>query len=208
MVRQILQGEEIDLRLFVLENLYEEIYKDHELDYDVKEELEKIFSDLKLEGSTRKQIIKFLTVLIDRLVNGHSIAELNETYEDLIYTDQINVSNNISDRIENIFGVKIPDNERVFMTLPIVGMRTPMDIDRVKNIEITEEVIDLVLDIIKLIKLEMDITITPGNLLDEFTYHISFMLNRLKYGIKIKNPVLDEIKESVISAAMNSILTK
>ena len=54
-----LQGEEIDLRLFVLENLYEEIYKDHELDYDVKEELEKIFSDLKLEGSTRKQIIKF-----------------------------------------------------------------------------------------------------------------------------------------------------
>ena len=40
------------------------------------------------------------------------------------------------------------------MTLPIVGMRTPMDIDRVKNIEITEEVIDLVLDIIKLIKLE------------------------------------------------------
>ena len=111
-----LQGEEIDLRLFVLENLYEEIYKDHELDYDVKEELEKIFSDLKLEGSTRKQIIKFLTVLIDRLVNGHSIAELNETYEDLIYTDQINVSNNISDRIENIFGVKIPDNERVFMT--------------------------------------------------------------------------------------------
>ena len=36
----------------------------------------------------------------------------------------------------------------------------------------------------------------------------TFMLNRLKYGIKIKNPVLDEIKESVISAAMNSILTK
>ena len=175
-----LQGEEIDLRLFVLENLYEEIYKDHE----------------------------FLTVLIDRLVNGHSIAELNETYEDLIYTDQINVSNNISDRIENIFGVKIPDNERVFMTLPIVGMRTPMDIDRVKNIEITEEVIDLVLDIIKLIKLEMDITITPGNLLDEFTYHISFMLNRLKYGIKIKNPVLDEIKEKYMVPYKLAELTK
>ena len=203
-----LQGEEIDIRLFVLENLYEEIYKEHELDYDVKEELDKIFSDLKLEGSTRKQIIKFLTVLIDRLVNGHSIAELNETYEDLIYTDQINVSNNISDRIEKIFGIKIPDNERVFMTLPIVGMRTPMDIDRVKNLEITEEVIDLVLDIIKLIKLEMDITITPGNLLDEFTYHISFMLNRLKYGIKIKNPVLDEIKEKYMVPYKLAELTK
>ena len=203
-----LQGEEIDIRLFVLENLYEEIYKDHELDYDVKEELDKIFLDLKLEGSTRKQIIKFLTVLIDRLVNGHSIDELNETYEDLIYTDQINVSNNISDRIEKIFGIKIPDNERVFMTLPIVGMRTPMDIDRVKNLEITEEVIDLVLDIIKLIKLEMNITITPGNLLDEFTYHISFMLNRLKYGIKIKNPVLDEIKEKYMVPYKLAELTK
>ena len=94
------------------------------------------------------------------------------------------------------------------MTLPIVGMRTPMDIDRVKNLEITEEVIDLVLDIIKLIKLEMDITITPGNLLDEFTYHISFMLNRLKYGIKIKNPVLDEIKEKYMVPYKLAELTK
>lgn len=190
-----LQGEEINIRLFVLENLYEEIYKDHELDYDVKEELNNIFSDLKLEGSTRNQIIKFLTVLIDRLVNNNPIKELNERYEDLIYTEQIKVANDISDRIENIFGIKIPGNERVFMTLPIVGMRTPMDIDRVKNLDITEDVINLVLDIIELIKLEMDITITPGNLLDEFTYHISFMLNRLKYGIRIKNPVLDEIRE-------------
>ncbi|MBU5335004.1 BglG family transcription antiterminator [Intestinibacter bartlettii] len=203
-----LQGEEIDIRLFILENLYEEIYKDHELDYDVKEELDKIFSDLKLEGSTRNQIIKFLTVLIDRVVNGNPIKELNEKYEDLIYTKQINVANDISDRIEKIFGIKIPDNERVFMTLPIVGMRTPMDIDRVKNLEITEDVIELVLDIIKLIKLEMDITITPGNLLDEFTYHISFMLNRLKYGIKIKNPVLDEIKEKYMVPYKLAELTK
>lgn len=190
-----LEGEEIDIRLFVLENLYEEIYNDHELDYDVKEELKKIFLDLKLEGSTRKQIVKFLTVLIDRLVNNHPIIELNETYEDLIYTEQIKIAKDISNKIESIFGIEIPDNERVFMTLPIIGMRTPMDIDRVKNLEITDDVINLVLDIIELIKLEMDITITPGNLLDEFTYHISFMLNRLKYGIKIKNPVLDEIKE-------------
>lgn len=203
-----LQGEEIDIRLFVLENLYDEIYKDHELDYDVKEELNKIFSDLKLEGSTRNQIVKFLTVLIDRLVNNNPIKELNERYEDLIYTEQIKVANDISDRIENIFKIKIPDNERVFMTLPIVGMRTPMDIDRVKNLEITEDVINLVLDIIELIKLEMDITITPGNLLDEFTYHISFMLNRLKYGIRIKNPVLDEIKEKYMVPYKLAEITK
>lgn len=191
----VLQGEEIDIRIFVIENLYEEIYKDHDLDYDVKETLNRIFTEMKLDSSTKSQIKKFLTVLIDRLVNGHPITMLNETYEDLIYTEQIKIANDISNRLEELFGIAIPDNERVFMTLPIVGMRTPMDIDRVKNLEITDEVINLVLDIIELIKLEMDITITPGNLLDEFTYHISFMLNRLKYGIKIKNPVLDEIKE-------------
>lgn len=191
----VLQGEEIDIRIFVIENLYEEIYKDHDLDYDVQETLNKIFTEMNLDSSTKSQIKKFLTVLIDRLVNGHPISMLNETYEDLIYTKQIKIANDISDRLEELFGLTIPDNERVFMTLPIVGMRTPMDIDRVKNLEITDEVINLVLDIIELIKLEMDITITPGNLLDEFTYHISFMLNRLKYGIKIKNPVLDEIKE-------------
>lgn len=190
-----LQGEEIDIRIFVIENLFEEIYKDHELDDDVKILLNEIFTELELDSSTKREIKKFLIVLIDRLVNGHPVSMLNETYEDLIYTEQIKIANNISDKLESTFGIQIPDNERVFMTLPIVGMRTPMNIDRVKNLEITDEVVDLVLDIINLIKLEMDITITPGNLLDEFTYHISFMLNRLKYGIKIKNPVLDEIKE-------------
>ncbi len=203
-----LEGQEIDIRLFVLENLYDEIYKNHELDYDVKEELNKIFLDLKLESSTKKHIVKFLTVLIDRVVNGHPIIELNEKYEDLIYTEQIRITNNMLDKLENIFNIEIPNNERVFMTLPIVGMRTPMDIDRVKNLEITEEVINLVLDIIELIKIEMDITITPGNLLDEFTYHISFMLNRLKYGIKIKNPILDEIKEKYMVPYKLAEITK
>lgn len=204
----VLQGEEIDIRIFVIENLYEEIYKDHDLDYDVQETLNKIFTEMNLDSSTKSQIKKFLTVLIDRLVNGHPISMLNETYEDLIYTKQIKIANDISDRLEELFGLTIPDNERVFMTLPIVGMRTPMDIDRVKNLEITDEVINLVLDIIELIRLEMDITITPGNLLDEFTYHISFMLNRLKYGIKIKNPVLDEIKEKYMVPYKLAEITK
>lgn len=203
-----LQGEEIDIRIFVIENLFEEIYKDHELDYDVQDDLNKIFTEMKLESSTRIQIERFLTVLIDRLVNGHPISMLNETYEDLIYTEQIKIANDISDKIEKLFGIEIPDNERVFMTLPIVGMRTPMDIDRVKNLEITDEAINLVLDIIELIKLEMDITISPGNLVDEFTYHISFMLNRLKYGIKIKNPVLDEIKEKYMVPYKLAEITK
>ena len=203
-----LQGEEIDIRIFVIENLFEEIYKDHELDYDVQDDLNKIFTEMKLESSTRIQIERFLTVLIDRLVNGHPISMLNETYEDLIYTEQIKIANDISDKIEKLFGIEIPDNERVFMTLPIVGMRTPMDIDRVKNLEITDEAINLVLDIIELIKIEMDITISPGNLVDEFTYHISFMLNRLKYGIKIKNPVLDEIKEKYMVPYKLAEITK
>lgn len=203
-----LQGEEIDIRIFVIENLFEEIYKDHELDYDVQDDLNKIFTEMKLESSTRIQIERFLTVLIDRLVNGHPISMLNETYEDLIYTEQIKIANDISDKIEKLFGIEIPDNERVFMTLPIVGMRTPMDIDRVKNLEIADEAINLVLDIIELIKLEMDITISPGNLVDEFTYHISFMLNRLKYGIKIKNPVLDEIKEKYMVPYKLAEITK
>ena len=203
-----LQGEEIDIRIFIIENLFEEIYKDHELDYDVQENLNEIFTEMKLESSTRIQVERFLTVLIDRLVNGHPISMLNETYEDLIYTKQIKIANDISDKFEELFGIEIPYNERVFMTLPIVGMRTPMDIDRVKNLEITDEAINLVLDIIELIKLEMDITISPGNLLDEFTYHISFMLNRLKYGIKIKNPVLDEIKEKYMVPYKLAEITK
>lgn len=191
----ILQGDEIDLRLFVLENMYEYIYGEFALDEDISYLIRNISGKNYLATNTIEYFIKAFTVMLGRLLNGYTITNLSKKHEELYNTSAFLFVDKVADEVEKKIHTKIPKNERLFMTLPIVGMRTPMNVNGVKDIQVSEEAIDLVNDIVCLIKKEMNITITAGDLFEEFVYHVSFMLNRLKYGIKLKNPVIDDIKE-------------
>lgn len=204
----LLKGNEIDIRLFILENMYEFIYGDYALDEDISDLIRKISEESYLATNTIDYFIKSFTVTLGRLLNGYTIKDLSKKYEDLTNTSAFIFINKVADEVEKKIHTKIPKNERIFMALPIVGMRTPMNVDGVKDISVSDEAIELVEDIVSLIKKEMNITITAGDLFDEFVYHVSFMLNRLKFGIKLKNPVIDDIKEKYSVAYKMAELAK
>ena len=64
-----------------------------------------------------------------------------------------------------------------------------------QEMEISEEVAELVVKILNRIAYDMNFHISPTDLLDDFVYHINFMLNRLKYRFYIRNYALAEIRE-------------
>ena len=94
-----------------------------------------------------------------------------------------------------MFQVRIPIEEILFLSLPIAGMRTPMNREDKQVLEISEEVAELVVKILNRIAYDMNFHISPTDLLDDFVYHINFMLNRLKYRFYIRNYALAEIRE-------------
>ena len=190
-----LEGTEIDIRMCILDYFYIPIYKDYKIDTDIVEWISSLCRKNSLGNSLIDHFIKFFTVMIDRLLNGYEIKALDEDYIQLKSTTTFEFVNKILDEVEKRLHIKIPENERIFMVLPIISMRTPINSKGIKGIDVSDEAIELVNDIINLIKKQMNITIMPGDFLDEFVYHMFFMINRVKFGINIKNSILEDIEE-------------
>ena len=203
-----LEGNEIDIRMCVLDDMYEAIYKDYKIDQDIVDLLEKICRQNSLGSGTIDYIMKFFIVMIDRLLNGYEIRDLELKYKELKSTTTFEFIDEVMDEVEKSIHIKIPINERIFMVLPIVSMRTPINSQGIKRIEVSDEAIELVEEIINLIKKQMNITIMPGDFFEEFVYHMFFMINRIKFGIKVKNPIVDDIKEKYSVAYKMAELSK
>ncbi|WP_373598182.1 BglG family transcription antiterminator [Paraclostridium bifermentans] len=204
----ILKGSELSLRIFILDNMYDLIYMDYNIDKDIIDSIREIAKKNHLGPSTIEYFIKTFTLMIDRLLNGYEIKDIDPKYKELANTKAYKLIELFTEEIEKKIHTKIPQNEKLFVTLPIVGMRTPMNIDGAKHIQVSEEAIELVDEIVEFINKEMNIKIIPGDLFDEFLYHITFMINRLKFNIKLKNPVIEDIKEKYSVAYKMAELSK
>ena len=203
-----LDGNEIDIRMCLLEDMYGPIYKDYKIDEDIVDLVSEICRENAIGSGAIDYFMKFFIVMIDRVLNEYTIENLEYKYIELKSTKTFEFIDNLLNEVEKIIPIKIPENERLFMVLPIISMRTPINSQGIKGIEVSDEAIDLVQEIITLIKRQMNITIMPGDFFDEFVYHMFFMINRVKFGIKIKNPILDDIKEKYSVAFKMAELSK
>ncbi|OOM79698.1 PRD domain-containing protein [Clostridium sp. BL-8] len=192
-----LEGSELEIRFFILENLYEMIYEDHDLDVDIIELVKNIIGEYHFDTTTLHSFIHSLTVTLERFLNGHVITDICDNYIELLKSWEFNLVNTISDKIEERLHITIPINERLFLVLPIIGMNTPTNTEGIsQHIQITEEVISLVTEILECIKEQMGLNVAlVDDIRKDFIYHIAFLINRLKYSVNIHNPIVDEIKE-------------
>ncbi len=192
----VLKGTELNIRFFILENIYGIIYEEHILDEDIVNLVKNTADKYQFDTTTFESFLQSLTISLDRLLNGHAINTLGNEYGELLRSWEFTLVNTILDEIENRLNISIPIKERLFLTLPIIGMRTPANIEGIsQHVQITEEVSGLVNEIIDRIKDEMGLNIKLEDILEDFIYHISFLVNRLKYGVRINNPILDDIKQ-------------
>ena len=193
----ILQGNELDIRKFILGNIYEIIYEDFQIDDDIIDFIKETTDKYKFDKTTWDLFIKSLTISFDRVINGYPISTLSNEYGELLRSWEFNLVTYIIEEIEKRLGVKFSMEERLFLTLPIVGMRTPINTEEIsQHIQITEEILNLVSDIIERVRYKMGLNITEEDILDDFVYHMAFLVNRLKYGVRINNPMVEDIKEN------------
>ncbi|MGI6108683.1 MAG: BglG family transcription antiterminator [Eubacteriaceae bacterium] len=191
-----LKGEEFEIRRFILENNYELIYSRDILDKDIWNLFEDLVDRYGLESSTADSLGRYLTVSLDRYLNGYPVHFPHPRYFDLKHNGLYRLADELADQISESLGTVLPPEERIFLTIPLSGMRTPVDWSGIENfIEIDEEIIELVQEIIDTIKDEMDLSFQFTELLDEFIYHLYFLRNRLQYGLHLENPVKEEMKD-------------
>lgn len=191
-------GKELDLRFFILDNNYNILCNDTPLSADIVEFLKKELVSLKLDRLVIENFFRYLTVSLNRSSQNHSLIHLDSKYQELSHHYYYKFLNKIFIQLENTFAITFSNNEQLFMTIPLISMRTPYDISSLEsNIKVSDEILKITQEIISTIREKMDINLDEKNsdILDEFVYHNYFLANRLRYGLPIHNQTNNEIKE-------------
>ncbi|MDR4950020.1 BglG family transcription antiterminator [Neobacillus cucumis] len=190
-----LSGDELNLRFFILDNLYDYLYSGYPLDEDIKEEVIRIANQFDLESTTQNRLLRFVIIMLDRLLKEHPLPEIYEKHQQLIGTKDYHLALDIAAAIERHLPIKIPQPEILFITLPIAGRRTPTNNRTMADVTVTEDVKNLLEKIMEAVGFEKGIFLENKEFFEDLQYHLTFMLNRLMFGMRITNPLLMDVKE-------------
>lgn len=187
-------GPELGIRRYIMENNYHKIYEDYPLDSEIIELLHDTLERYSFDKSLRESLIAFTTLMLDRFLTGHYIGKLTDQYYNLTARKEYGIIDTLMDSFEELLHVEIPVEERLYVFLPLAGMRTPNDVKSMELIILDENIRPLMNRILAEIKNRMNITIHSGDLTEEFLYHMMFMINRLRFGVKVNNPHLQDLR--------------
>lgn len=190
-----LQGREQDIRQYILERCYDTLYRNYPLDAEITSLVRNAFATSPVGHSTQQRFERSLTVMLDRFLTGHPIGELSPAFYRLTIRPEFEIVNALMEEIGSFLHTEIPVEERLFTLLPVVGMRTPADVSEMRSIQLDPAMRSLQDKIFQQIRFEMDLRIEAPELREEFLYHLMFMLNRLRFRVRLKSPMAAELRE-------------
>ena len=139
-----------------------------------------------------------VAIAIKRLKAQKDIRLADSVLSELKQKEEYGVAAQLAQELESLFEVQIPDSEIGYILLHILGARTQtshcqLDInfpDECNAAAIAKEIIRISQHALR-VNLSDDAHLLKGLIL-----HLRPAINRLKYGLTLKNPILDEIKQN------------
>ncbi|EGD50476.1 PTS modulated transcriptional regulator, MtlR family [Thermoanaerobacter ethanolicus JW 200] len=151
-------------------------------------ELETVFSDAAFSG-----LVIHIAIAIKRIQLGKDIIMPKEELKALEITKEFAVASNIAKMLEDHFKVSIPHDEIGYITVHLLGSnvtktRPYANENWVGYQLLTEKIIRNVSS-----KINQDLS-GDRQLFEGLLDHLRPTVYRLRHGLKLKNPILDEIK--------------
>ncbi len=181
-----LHGDELGIRLLVLDRHYETVYSGYPIDDDLTKPLGNAICAFDLGRQVAEDVRRWYTVMLDRLLTAHPLEFLPSVYDAVHDLPAHQFGLQVADGVASMFQIEVDPAEAVFLSLPVVGMRTPRDDQRhpfrpTEDKEI-QRLVDLILG---RVEVDMGIQIPPEAMLAEFSRHLTFMINRLRFRIQL-----------------------
>ncbi len=200
------------------------------IDYVNYLQLKELFPDTDLEAIERilkeaERDMKFplaedaftcllihIAISLERIKKKKDIKMESDQLLSVQQTREYEIAEQITTQIESLYNLKIPEAEVGYISLHILGskMQQGFTIDHSEEIiENSDDFVrDLAKEIINLVGIVLSTNLQDDQqLLTGLILHLRPTINRLKYGLRLKNPLLDEIKNkypSVFGAAWSS----
>lgn len=189
-----LMGEELDKRYFILENQYDYMIGKAKFEDEYNIFLYNLLIRYFINEDTYQNLIKFFHISLDRLRKGNTL-EFNFDKTALYgFEDYNEISQQIKIYVNKIEEIRLSNSEINFILIPLLANRTSSHINYNSNSDEIVGISDLTNKIFKRIKNQMDISVDLGEITENFTYHIYYLLNRIKLNYNIENPLSETIK--------------
>ncbi len=158
-------------------------------------------ADFLFTDETFIGLVVHIAISLERLRHGKDIEMDREQLEKLQSKNEYEIAKMIAGELEEEMDISIPQEEIGYISLHILGAKFQNDIELrniedvleeadPKVIEISREIINTASKVLE-IDLSKDEKLLPGLIL-----HLRAAVNRLEYGLSLRNPMLEEIKEN------------
>lgn len=178
-----IEGPELQQRLHVLRHHFPLAYPHDALHDRIAALVSERATGFGLERIYAPELARWATVCVDRTRVARTIDYLPNRYAGLAATPAHELATALADALSEAFGLTLGAEERIFLTLPIAGMRAPSDAEVATRLSGASSADSLVDDVLGAVRAEMDINFSGTTFLAEFTRHLAYMLNRMRYRI-------------------------
>ena len=153
--------------------------------------------DFNMVNSSYIGLVIHLSLAIKRLQAGEKIHVNQSKLEQLKLTKEYEIAEKIAARLEDIFALDIPEDEKGYITMHLKGAKLR------KNIELMDEPLDdaeleamkLARMLVKEVEGELGLDLADDlNLISGLVTHLEPAISRLKMGLEIRNPIIDDLK--------------
>ncbi|SDM46924.1 BglG family transcription antiterminator [Sediminibacillus halophilus] len=159
-----------------------------------------IMNQIKENGLTLSDIainnlFIHLAIAYQRIKNGYHVSLYNKDMDDILDKKEYQVAKKIVGRVEESFQVAFPQTEVAYIAIHLLGTKmlyqTGMEIDQVME----DDIYQVVMSILERIEEKLALGIRQDQeLIISLGLHLKPAINRYKYGMNIRNPMLEDIK--------------
>ncbi|HHW17293.1 MAG TPA: PRD domain-containing protein [Firmicutes bacterium] len=174
----------------------------------LQQEIERVESQLgtRFTDTARIALVVHLAIAIGRVQAGNQISMAPEQLEMLKKEKHFAVARELAKRVEGRFGVHLPEAEAGYITLHLLGAKRFVQEPAVTGPH-AEFLSSIALRMARAAEDFLGCRVLDEELLHGLMTHLAAAYYRVKYGLPIRNPLLEEIKgayQSVYAAALRA----
>lgn len=197
-----IEGDEKNIRLAIKNEIGEDpILFEDDKNRDLFIEIQKVIEDIDFGEDYYMPYVSFKNLVIHiyisilRIKQKKYIISSKDFEEKIISSEEFKIANDIVDILQEKLKIEIPNQELTYITMHLIAKNTISNQEKLSNeiLEISQEIID---EIYKVSKYDFRENI---DFYFSLAMHLGPLINRIKYGFDMKNPVLSDIKENQVA---------
>lgn len=203
-----IEGKEKDIRLAMKNEIGEdpEIFE-QDKDNEIFRKIEDIIEDIDFGENyytpyaNFKNLVIHIYISILRIKQKKYVTFSSDIKNKVISYEEFTIANKIVDRLQKDLGISVPYEELVYITMHLIAKNTITDQEKLsfEILNLSEKIIEEIYEVSKYDFRE------NLNLYFSLATHLGPLINRIRYGFDMKNPILDDIKNNKVAFLLATI---